>query len=74
MAVAIICSDFGAQEKKICHYFHFFCFFLPWIDRTQCHEAETFDKIQHSFIRNTKQNKNTILYIVPKVNIKWDRK
>ena len=23
MAVVIICSDFGAQENKICHYFHF---------------------------------------------------
>ena len=24
MAAVTICSDFGAQENKICHYFHFF--------------------------------------------------
>ena len=23
MAIIIICSDFGVQENKICHYFHF---------------------------------------------------
>ena len=23
-------SDFEAQENKICHYFHFFPFYLPW--------------------------------------------
>ena len=30
-------SDFGAQESKICHCFHFFPFHLPWSDRTGCH-------------------------------------
>ena len=29
MAVGTICSDFGAQEKKICHCFHFFPIYLP---------------------------------------------
>jgi len=29
MAAVTICSDFGAQEKKICHCFHFFPFYLP---------------------------------------------
>ena len=24
MAAVTICSDFGAQESKVCHYFHFF--------------------------------------------------
>ena len=24
MAVVTVCSDFGAQENKICHCFHFF--------------------------------------------------
>ena len=24
MAAVIICSDFGAQENKVCHYFHYF--------------------------------------------------
>ena len=29
MAAVTICSDFGAQENKICHCFHFFPFYLP---------------------------------------------
>ena len=37
MASVIICSDFGAQENKICHYFYFFPFYLPWNDGTRCH-------------------------------------
>ena len=27
-------SDFGAQENKIYHFFHFFPFYLPWSDGT----------------------------------------
>ena len=34
----IIHSDFGAQEKKICHCFHLFPFYLPWSDGTRCHD------------------------------------
>ena len=33
-----VCSDFEAQEKKICHCFHFFPFYLPWSDGTGCHD------------------------------------
>ena len=29
MAAVTICSDFGAQENKICHFFHFFPIYLP---------------------------------------------
>ena len=29
MAAITIRSDFGAQENKVCHYFHFFLFYLP---------------------------------------------
>ena len=28
MAAVTVHSDFGAREKKICHYFHFFPFYL----------------------------------------------
>ena len=31
-------SDFGAQENKICHCFHFFSIYLSWIDGTVCHD------------------------------------
>ena len=30
MAAVTICSDFGAQENKVCHYFHYFSIYLPW--------------------------------------------
>ena len=38
MAVVTICSDFGAQENKICHCFHFFPIYLPWSDGTGCYD------------------------------------
>ena len=33
-----ICSDFGAQENKVCHCFHCFAIYLPWSDGTRCHD------------------------------------
>ena len=36
-----ILRDFGAQENKICHYFHFFSY-LPWNDGTECHDLSFF--------------------------------
>ena len=30
-------SDFGAQENKISHWFHFPPIYSPWSDRTGCH-------------------------------------
>ena len=38
VAAVTICSDFGAQENKVCHCFYFFPFYLPWSDRTRCHD------------------------------------
>ena len=35
MAADTIYSDFGAQENKICHCFHFFPFYLPLNDGTR---------------------------------------
>ena len=32
MTAVTVHSDFGAQESKICHCFHFFPFDLPWSD------------------------------------------
>ena len=34
MAAVTIHSDFGVQEKKICHCFHCFPIYLPWSDGT----------------------------------------
>ena len=38
MAAVTICSDFGAQENKVCHCFHCFSIYLPWSDGTRCHD------------------------------------
>ena len=43
MAAVTICSDFEAQEKKICHFFHFFPFYLLWSDGTKCHDLSFFE-------------------------------
>ena len=31
-------ADFGAQENKVCHCFQCFPIYLPWRDRTGCHD------------------------------------
>ena len=36
MATVTICSDFGAQ--KICHWFYFFPFYLPWSNEAGCRD------------------------------------
>ena len=36
MAAVTICSDFGAQENKVSHCFHYFPIYLPWSDGTRC--------------------------------------
>ena len=38
MATVTVCSDFGAQENKAYHRFHFFPIYLPWSDGTDCHD------------------------------------
>ena len=43
MAGVTICSDFGSQENKVCHCFHCFPIYLPWSDRTGCHDLSFFN-------------------------------
>ena len=38
MAAVTICSDFGAQENKVCHLFYCFHIYLPWSECTGCHD------------------------------------
>ena len=38
MAAGTVYSDFGAQENKVCHCFHWFPIYLPWSDGTECHD------------------------------------
>ena len=49
--------DFGAQENEMWHSFHFFPIYLPWSDRTGCHDlhflkVELYPEIMKSDIRN----------------------
>ena len=41
-AAVTICSDFGVQEKKVCHCFHCFPMYFPWSDRTGCSDDLAF--------------------------------
>ena len=43
MASVTICSDFEAQENKVCHCFHCFSVYLPWSDGTRCHDLSFFN-------------------------------
>ena len=38
MAAVTICSDFGAQDNKVCHCFHCFPIYLPLSNGTGCHD------------------------------------
>ena len=38
MAAVTICSDFGAQENKVCQCFQCFPIYFPWNDGTGCHD------------------------------------
>ena len=38
MAAVTVCSNFGTQENKICHCFHFFPFYLSWSGETEYHD------------------------------------
>ena len=38
MTAVTVCSDFGAQENKICYCFHLFPIYLPWSVETRCHD------------------------------------
>ena len=59
MASVTICSDLGAQENKVCHYFHCFPIYLPLSEGTRCHDLcflnvefkPTFSLSSFSFIK-----------------------
>ena len=38
MAAVTTCSDFGAPQNKVWHFFHCFLNYLPWSDGTRCHD------------------------------------
>ena len=42
MAAVSICSDFGAKEEEICHFFHPSSFCLPCSNGARCHDLSFF--------------------------------
>ena len=42
MAAVIVCSDFGAQENKVCHHFHF--------PQSICHEVMGLDAYPYNSV------------------------
>ena len=61
MGVATVCNDFGAQENKICHCFHFAPFYLPWSDGTSSWSDELWmevcDIVQETGIKTIPKKK-----------------
>ena len=43
MAAVTICSDFGSPQNQVCHCLHCFPIYLPWSDRTKCHDLSLFN-------------------------------
>ena len=65
-----ICSDFGAQENKVCHCFHCFPIYLPWSDGTGCHDlsflnVETLSQLFHSPLSLSSRGSLVILHLLP---------
>ena len=50
MAAVTICSDFGAEEKKVCHCFHCFPIYLE----------ELMLKLQHQYFGHLMQRVNSL--------------
>ena len=55
MAAVTICSDFGAQENKVCHCLHCFFIYSPWSDGTRCCNP-SFSNVEIYPSRNTHSN------------------
>ena len=72
-AAITICSDFGAQENKICHCFHFSPFYLLWSDGTRCHDlwflnVEFESQLFHSHLSPSLKGFLVPLHFLP---LKW---
>ena len=63
LAAVTICSDFGAQENKVCHCFHCFPIYLPWSDGMGCHDLSFLNieqRGQKCFLKDWKKKKPTL--------------
>ena len=70
MASVSICSDFGAQESKVCHCYHCLPIYLPWSDRTRCHNLRFFEcwvlsQLFHSIFSPSSRGSSVPLLFLP---------
>ena len=67
MAAFIVHSDFGAQEKKVCHCFHCFPIYLPWSDGTGClfFECWVLSQLFHSPLSPSSRGSLVPLHFLP---------
>ena len=70
MAAVTIHSNFGAQEEKICHCFHFPPIYLLWSDETKCHDlsflnVEFLSQLFHSPLSLSSRGSLVCLYFLP---------
>ena len=69
MAAVTVHSDFGAQENKVCHCFHFFPFYLPWNDGTRCCDLSFLcwasSQVFHSLLSPSSRDSLVPLHFLP---------
>ena len=70
MAEVIVCSDFGAQENKVCHCFHLLpclrlLIFLPAILTSTCDSSSLAFCMIYSVFRSNKQDDNIQSWHIP---------
>ena len=70
MTAVTICSDFGAQENKVCHCFHCLPIYLPWSDGTRCHDL-SFLKVELLEIISEKKNETYLYKVIRQVGYNW---
>ena len=62
MAAVTICSDFGAQENKVCHCFHCFLIYLPGSEGTKAKKKRKDNKhLNAKFQRIARKEKKAFL-------------
>ena len=78
MVAVIICSDFGAQENKVCHSFHCFPIYFPRSNGIKCHDfvfwlmsfMSAFLLFYFTFIKRTFSSSISAIRVVSSVYLK----
>ena len=65
MAAVTICSDFGAQENKVCLCFHCFPIYLPWSDGTKCHDLSFLNGVLSQLFHSPLSSRGSLVHFLP---------